>query len=140
MLFKPAKGKKSASPTLVFHEYSCKIFEFIWSLQKTCTIWLALHVNTWFIFEVTCSQVKICLIVFYPLVSNIEIMVKRWTLARKAVICAHDMGHFTESTMVLSMVHEQQRGLNWKSPLFAINNSTEYISSNSHLIIFFFSS
>ena len=52
------------------------------------------------------------------------------------MICAHDMGHFIETTMGLSMIHEQQIGLNWKSMLFAINNSTKCISTNSHVIFF----
>lgn len=34
---------------------------------------LALLANIWLTFEVACSQMKILLIVFYPLVLNIEV-------------------------------------------------------------------
>lgn len=60
----------------------------------------------------------------------------RWPLEREAVIWAHDTGHFIETTMGLSMIHEQQKGLDLKSLLFAINNSTKCICSNSHVIFF----
>lgn len=60
----------------------------------------------------------------------------RWPLEREAVSWAHDIGHFTETTMGLSMIHEQQKGLDLKSLLFSINNSTKCICSNSHVIFF----
>lgn len=50
------------------------------------------------------------------------------------MICALDMGHFLQTTMGLSMIHEEQKGLNWKSLLFAINNSARCISTESHVI------
>lgn len=42
-----------------------------------------------------------------------------------------------ETTMCLSMIHEQQIGVNWKSLLLAINNSVQCVSTNTDVISFF---
>lgn len=57
-------------------------------------------------------------------------------VGEKSCDLCYDTGHFIETTMCLSVTHKQQIGLNWKSLLFAINNSTKCISTNSHVIYF----
>lgn len=72
----------------------------------------ALCADIQFAFDVSHLQMKILSAIFLSPCFKDWKAAKKWTSEKKAVICAHDIGHFVETTVDVSMIHEQQIGLN----------------------------